>query len=281
MLADDRLAWFLLQEAALAYERLLALKRLDAIRRDADGYRVTRPLVARTPGLDLMAVTQGHYRIGSRGDPFAYDNELPPQAVELASFRIAHQPVTNAEMLAFVEAGGYTESAFWDEPGWQWLHSIEPLYEAPLGWRRDGAGHWYEINLNGPADLPPDQPASGLNRHEARAYAAWVASLGGGHAGAVVQHEYQWELAARTGVIAGTGRAWEWCANPFHPYSDFTPFPDPGTSGAACETGEGVLRGACLHTQRCLRRASFRHHRSPEDRNGFAGLRLVYPPVSG
>lgn len=122
---------------------------------------------------------------------------------------------------------------------------------------------------------------SGLNRHEARAYAAWVAGLGGDHAGAVVQHEYQCELAARSGLLEGTGRAWEWCANPFHPYPDFTPFPDAETSSAAFEAGAGVLRGACLHTQRCLRRASFRHPRDAADRNGFAGLRLVYPPVPG
>lgn len=279
VLADDRLAWFLLQETALAYERLLALKRLDAILRDPGGYRVAHPLVARTPGLDLVAVTQGHYRIGSRGDPFAYDNELPPQAVELASFRIARQPVSNAEMLAFVEAGGYAHSALWDEPGRQWLERVEPRPEAPLGWRRDPAGQWYEINLNGPSDLPPDQPAGGLNRHEARAFAAWVAGLGGDHAGAVIQHEYQWELAARSGVLEGTGGVWEWSANPFHPYPGFTPFPDAATSQAAFEQGEGVLRGACLHTQRCLRRASFRNHRHPDDRTGFSGVRLVYPPT--
>lgn len=279
LLADDRLSWFLLQEAALAYERILALKRLDAIHRDFSDYRVTRPLVARGPDLDLASVTQGHYRIGSRGDPFAYDNELPPQAVELASFRIARRPVSNAEMLAFVEAGGYAHWALWDEPGRQWLDRVEPRPKAPLGWRRDQAGQWYEIHLNGPSDLPPDQPAGGLNRHEARAFAAWVAGLGGDHAGAVIQHEYQWELAARSGLLEGTGRVWEWSANPFHPYPDFTPFPDGETSQAAFEHGEGVLRGACLHTQRCLRRASFRLHRHPEDRTGFSGVRLVYPPA--
>lgn len=201
LLAQDRLAWFLLQEAALAYERLLALKRLDAIGRDLGHYRVTRPLASRIPGLDLVEVNQGHYRIGSRGDPFAYDHELPPQAVELASFRIARHPVSNAELLAFLEAGGYGETGLWDDDGRRWLAAVEPRPAAPLGWRQDPAGQWYEINLNGPADLPPDQPVSGLNRHEARAFAAWVAGLGGGHAGAVIQHEYQWELAARSGSI--------------------------------------------------------------------------------
>lgn len=279
LLAEDRLPWFLLQEAALAYERLLALRRLDAIERDWGDYRVSRPLVARSPDPDLVEVTQGHYRIGARGDAFAYDNELPPQAVELASFRIARRPVSATEYLGFMEAGGYQTSTWWDEPGLRWLASVEPRPEAPLGWRRDPTAQWYEVNLNGPADLPPDQPVGGINRHEARAFAAWRASLGGPHWGAVLQHEYQWELAARSGLLADIGRVWEWCANPLHPYPDFTPFPDRETSTGAFERGEGVLRGACLHTQRCLRRASFRLHRAPEDRGAFAGLRLVYPPA--
>lgn len=184
---------------------------------------------ARRPGLDLVEVTQGHYRIGSRGDPFAYDNERPPQAVELSGFRIARRPVTNSGYLGFIESGGYQESGFWDEPGRRWLESMVPAPQAPLGWRRNASGHWYEINLNGPADLPPDQPVLGLNRHEAKACAAWVAGLGGPHTGAVLQHEYQWELAARSGLLDEIGHAWEWCANHFHPYPNFSPFPDQET----------------------------------------------------
>lgn len=49
LLAEDRLAWFLLQEAALSYARLLALKRLDAIDQNPAGYRVAQPLAARSP----------------------------------------------------------------------------------------------------------------------------------------------------------------------------------------------------------------------------------------
>ncbi len=279
LLAADRLPWFLLQENALAYERLLSLRLLHALEQGAGGYRALAPLQPGMAAPDTAAVTQGHYRIGSRLDPFAYDNELPPQAVELASFRIALRPVTNAQYLAFMEDGGYGEAGFWDEAGRDWLEGNTPRPEAPLGWQHDQAGNWYQMALNGPADLPPGEPVSGINRHEARAFAAWTAGLEGGHAGAVVQHEYQWEVAARAGLIEGTGRVWEWCANPFHPYPDFTPFAALRTSSAAFEGAEGVMRGASLHTQRCLRRASFRHHAPADDRTHVAGLRLVYPPA--
>ena len=51
-----------------------------------------------------------------------------------------------------------------------------------------------------------------FTQHEARAYARWVLTLGGHCSGAVLQHEYQCEAAARTGVIKDFGRTWESCA---------------------------------------------------------------------
>ena len=249
------------------------------------------------PSAEAVLVTQGHYRVGSRGEPYAYECELPPQAVELANFRIARRPVTNAEYLGFMTAGGYARPEFWDPAGQDWLrtgqaHGQAPVHghdqdraqapsraQAPWHWRRSDRGDWQAIGLNGPVPLGPADPVAGLSRHEARAFAAWAASLGGDLTGAVVQHEYQWEVAARAGLIEGTGRVWEWCANPFHPYPDFSPFPDPAHSRTAFDAGLGVLRGASLHTQRCLRRASFRHPADPADRFRISGLRLVFPPA--
>ncbi len=272
------LAWFLLQERARDYEAMLWV--LLARRwREASPPSLAPPaprLEPRLPSADMVAITQGHYRVGSRGEPWAYDNELPPQAVELANFRIARRPVTNGEYLAFMKAGGYDRKEFWDTAGQAWLAS--DMARAPWHWRRDGQGGWHALGLNGPVPLVAEDPVAGLSHHEARAHAAWVASLGGALTGAVVQHEYQWEVAARGGHLEGTGRVWEWCANPFHPYPDFSPFPDPSVSAAAFGTDQGVLRGASLHTQRCLRRASFRHSAAPDDRFRISGLRLVFPP---
>ena len=66
--------------------------------------------------------------------------------------------------------------------------------------------------------------------------------------GAVLQHEYQWEVAARTGAI-----------------SDFS-------------EGPYTLRGGCLHTQPALRRASLRQGAPVDLQAGFCGARLVFPP---
>lgn len=277
LLAGDRLQWFLLQETARDYENLLMVLHARSLADRHLAYRVGVPLEPRRPEPALAEVVQGHYRIGSRGEARAYDNELPPQAVELASFRIARRHVTNSDYLGFMESGGYRKAAWWDDAGRRWLAGSGA--EAPLHWRRDGAGRWFAVELNGPADLQPEVPVSGVNRHEAAAFAAWAASLGGALRGAVLQHEYQWEVAARSGVIAGTGRVWEWCANAFHPYPGFTPFPDATVSAAFFGRGQVSLRGAGLHTRRCLRRTSLRNWAAPAARHLFAGIRLVFPPA--
>jgi len=320
LLAEDRLPWFLLQEAAQDYEAMLWVlhaRRLGLAEAQPPAGQALTPLEASSPGADLIEITQGHYRVGSRNQPWAYDHELPPQAVELSSFRIARLPVTNAEFLGFMADGGYERPELWDAEGGAWL-AATPV-GAPWHWRQDGAGRWYGNGLNGSLPLTAIDPVAGLSRHEARAYAAWVASHGGPLAGAVLQHEYQWEIAARAGHLQGTGRVWEWCQNPFHPYPDFAPWPggpdasklakalgtavfggpqampEPYTApldqgqaksvnlvGSRAErafaANRGVLRGASLHTQGCLRRASFRLDAAPGDRFRVSGLRLVFPP---
>jgi iron(II)-dependent oxidoreductase len=276
LLNDDRLQWFLLQEAARDYELMLAVLLARSLAKASGDHLVGTPLTPRLPTRDLAEVTQGHYRIGSRDEPRAYDNELPPQAVELSNFRIARYPVTNAEFLAFMEDGGYARERLWSSEGLCWLRSN--TVGAPWQWRTDAGGQWYEVGLNGPVDLAPGQPVFGISQHEAAAFAAWVSGLGEALGGAVLQHEYQWETAARSGLIEGIGSAWEWCSNSFHPYPEFSPFPDQASTvsdfGASCVS----LRGACLHTQRCLRRASFRNWAQPQARQLIAGIRLVFPP---
>jgi len=277
LLEQDRLPWFLLQEHARNYEAMLMVLVQRNLAAPHPDYRVRQPLRPSPPRADAREIPQGHYRIGSRDDPAAYDNELPPQAVELSSFRIATRPAGNADFLAFMKAGGYDDPQYWTETGWEWRtrHDIRH----PEHWRCDPAGDWYGTGLNGPSDLAPEQPVMGISQHEAKAYANWVASLGEATAGAVLVHEYQWEVAARSGAIAELGRAWEWCSNPFHPYPEFQAFPSAEISARFFAQGHISLRGASLHTQRSLRRASFRNHAPPERRCLFAGTRLVFPPA--
>ena len=277
LLQNDRLQHHLLQEHHRIIElMLMALNERQLQHENSGGYRPASPLRSSAPSCKPIGIAQGHYRIGAKGDPAAYDNELPPQTVELSSFRIAHRPISNAEFLCFMEQSGYSERRFWSEAGWNWLQATAT--EHPHRWRQDQTGAWYGIGLNGPFDLAPEAPLQGVSQYEASAFAAWAASLGGELQGAVLQHEYQWEVAVRLQVLPEFGQVWEWCSNPFHPYTGFQPSPDGlGTTGRF-DPEQITLRGGSLHTQRSLRRLSFRHHALPGGNHLFAGSRLVFPP---
>ncbi|MGB5563689.1 MAG: SUMF1/EgtB/PvdO family nonheme iron enzyme [Sedimenticolaceae bacterium] len=275
LLEGSWLVWYLAQRHALNYERLLAVVTARSAQREGGEHRATRVLEARPPQDDSVRIEQGHYRVGAR-EGAVMANELPAQVVELHAFRIARRPVSNREYLAFMQDAGYRDSGWWDTEGRQWRESISAI--APWHWRQDDAGHWYCIGTNGAMDLHPDEPVAGLGAHESRAFAAWAAARGNGLSGAVPQHEYQWEVAARLGEIEQHGRSWEWCANAFHTYPGYQAPPDPLLEPCPIDSGALVLRGGCLHTQPSLRRSTFRFCAAPGQRSLFAGTRLVMPP---
>src|SRR5262245_65444043 len=81
----------------------------------------------------------GRFRLGAEpGDAFVFDNEKWAHPVEVAPFRMARAPVTNAEFAAFVEEGGYQRREWWSSQGWVWRTKAQA--ERPLYWRREGKG---------------------------------------------------------------------------------------------------------------------------------------------
>jgi iron(II)-dependent oxidoreductase len=278
LLQDNRLQWFLLQEQSRNYEYMLMVLAQRRRQIEPEGYRVHAELKPCMPKPGAAGISQGHYRVGSRGESVAYDNELPPQVVELSSFRINRQPVSNAEFLAFLESDGYRKSDLWTTEGRAWKTGNHAVSH-PDHWRQDESGNWYAIGINGPFDLDGNEPVMGINQHEAKAYANWVSNLGGDLSGAVLPHEYQWEVASRNCVLELTGRVWEWCSNLFHPYPEFNPFPSQQGSRVYFDDQRWSLRGASIHTQKVLRRSSYRNHAPPDQRFLFAGTRLVFPPI--
>lgn len=277
LLADDWLLNHLWQAQSLLYEQLLLALIARQISRSDGDFRPAQPLTARIPVADAVAVSQGHYRIGAR-DGMAFDNELPVQAVELHSFRIGRRPVSNAEYLAFMEDGGYSRPELWSEAGRTWLAASSCTH--PYCWRGNPADTWHGIGLNGPYALLADDPVTGLSLHEAQAFATWASGLGGDLQGTVLPHEYQWETAVRTQAITEHGRALEWCSNAFEPYDAYGAPADPELATIEFDGRHHSLRGASLHTQPCLRRASLRRAGLPDDRHLLAGCRVVFPPAT-
>ena len=265
LMQDDYLLHFLIQHYSQHYETMLSALTQRALREHTDSFRVTTPFTASAPVTDTLTMQPGHYRVGGRA-PLACDNELPAQEATLGPYRIARRPVSNAEYLAFIEADGYGTRSLWSDAGWQWRTQLMPV--GPDHWHQDVAGHWHGTGVRGAYELDGTDVVHGISHHEASAYANW--------AGGRLPHEHQWEVACRLQALEHTGRAWEWCQNPFYPYEGFKAFPYDGYSTPSFDNKHYTLRGGSLHTRPAIKRASFRNFHEPFKRHIFAGLRLVY-----
>lgn len=257
-LENGWLGEYILQTHGRIYERMISVLAARALQQGSTDYISQTPIRARHPQLNTIEVSQGHYRIGAR-EGVVFDNEQPMQMVELNNFRICLQPVSNAEYLGFLQ----DQEA--DHVPWHWL--------------KDQQSNWYAIGLNGPMELRPDEPASGLSQRQALAYAEWVSANVEGFKGAILQHEYQWEAAARTQNLGGFGRTWEWCNNKFEAYAGYVAPVDPEMATTEFDGEHFGQRGGCLHTQPSLRRISRRQSGRASDNFQFTGARLVLPPA--
>jgi len=274
-LDPDWLATYLLQRHAISYENMLILLQGKAIAEDNGMHMVTMELLAETDSIESVLISQGHYRIGARDEEITFDIEKPAQMVELANFRIATKPVSNANYLSFMNDGGYENPAFWTKQGWQWRQTFNISH--PWHWKKNPNGRWYEINILGAADLPPDEPVMGISQYEASAFSQWLAQHHEKFQGAVLQHEYQWETAARQGALQMTGRAREWCSNDFDLYPGYQQ-PDDITISLNNNKNGKVIKGLSLHSQPSIRRMSLRKAADAGNQHLLTGVRLVFPP---
>lgn len=240
-----------------------------------------------------LAVPGGIHRIGFQEEGFCFDNELAAHEVLLAPFELQNRLVTNADYLAFIEAGGYRDFRYWMGEGWE-LVQAQGL-EAPLYWVQK-AGAWQRFTLHGLHAVELAAPVTHISFYEADAYANW--------AGARLPTEAEWETAARyfgATPSGGTwlesnildpqplpadadasechqllGDCWEWTYSAYHAY--------PGYQRAAGALGEYngkfmvnqlVLRGGSCATPENHIRLSYRNFFHADKRWQFTGIRLA------
>jgi gamma-glutamyl hercynylcysteine S-oxide synthase len=213
-----------------------------------DGYTPIDPdlgaLSGPDPGPEAISIPGGEYEIGAPSRGFAYDNERPCHAVELAPFEIDRTPVTNATYIQFME---------------------ETAAEPPLYWEREGSGGWVRNAMRGRDPVEPAHSVLHVSWHEADALARW--------AGKRLPNEYEWEAAS--GRLEGVGQAWEWTSSDFLAYPGFEAFPYPEYSQVFFGDTHKVLRGGAWATRHGVMRPSFRNWDLPERRQIFSGIRLA------
>jgi gamma-glutamyl hercynylcysteine S-oxide synthase len=217
-------------------------------------------------GLEMVKVEGGEHEIGAGPLGFAYDNERPRHAVELAPFWIDRTPVTNGDFIGFMEETGA---------------------QPPMYWERDGEGGWVRSAMGRTEAVDTSLPVIHVSGEEAEAFARW--------AGKRLPTEAEWEAAAAgadperanldqlsfgpapagaygdapsdCGAVQMLGDVWEWTSSDFTAYPGFKAFPYPEYSEVFFGDTHKVLRAVI--------RTSFRNWDLPIRRQIFAGIRCA------
>jgi ergothioneine biosynthesis protein EgtB len=263
---------------------------LEQKRRPA-GYR---PLIEGAPPRQAwIDIPSGQTSLGIDPgvEPFAWDNEMPGCTEQVPEFRIQQHNVSNADYLAFVEAGGYADARWWRPADWAWINAEGIRH--PLFWQRDGE-QWLWRGMFDRIALPAAWPVW-VSQAEASAYCRWRglslpseaqyqrAAFGAPDG---QPRRYPWgnaPPAAARGVFdfhawdpqpAGShpagrsawgvddllGNGWEWTATAFAPFPGFEVLGAYPEYSAEFFDGEHfVMKGASPVTVRELIRPSFRN----------------------
>jgi len=231
----------------------------------------------------------GLAHIGSTGESFAYDNEMPRHTVQLAPYALASRVITNIEMRAFIDDDGYLRPELWLSDGWRTVR--EQGWQAPLYWEKQPSGDYLVMTLAGLVPLQADEPVQHVSFFEAQAYATWATSR--------LPTEVEWEVAAAAQPVTGNfleggvlhpqpsasgaagisqlfGDVWEWTASAYLPYPGYRPWPGAlGEYNGKFMCNQLVLRGgSCLSPAEHIR-AGYRNFFPPEARWQSTGIRLA------
>jgi iron(II)-dependent oxidoreductase len=261
---------------------------------------------------ESVDIPEGVATLGQqRGDGFGWDNEFGEVLDAAAAFRIDRFNVTNGQYLEFIRAGGYQDSAFWNQNDWKWIEQEGVRH--PHYWNRDRSTHkevWMLGDMFGIRPLPLSWPVY-VSHAEAAAYALWKghtlpteAQLHRATYGTPEGTErhfpwgpeppdpergnfngYQWNPTpvgaypdgdSAFGVADLVGNGWEWTSTPFEPLHGFERFHFyPGYSADFFDGKHYVMKGGSARTAASMLRRSFRNWFQPHYPYTYSSFRLV------
>lgn len=236
----------------------------------------------------------------NRQDPatvYGWDNEYGQHTADVAAFKAASMLVSNAEFLAFVQAGGYQTPRYWtEEEGQSWLSFSQAQH--PTFWLKRDDG-FYLRTMTHEIALPWAWPVE-VNYLEAKAFCNWKAEQTGEPIRLPSEDEYLHlrnqchftnsdsaigmganlnleQYASSTPVNANcfdevydiVGNVWQWTETPIYPFDGFKVHPlyDDFTT-PTFDNKHNIFKGgswistgneANLHSRYAFRRHFFQH----------------------
>jgi len=117
---------------------------------------------------------------------YGWDNEYGQFKTHCPAFQAAKYLTSNAEFLAFVEAGGYQDEQYWYEEGLAWRRYTQAEY--PTFWLKQGDA-WKLRLMTTEVDMPWSWPVE-VNYHEAKAFCQWQSRQLGKPVRMPTEHEW-------------------------------------------------------------------------------------------
>lgn len=246
---------------------------------------------------ELVNIPAGRVTLGrTLTDPvYGWDNEYGHHQADVAEFETSRYLVSNAEFKEFVDDGGYTNEAYWDEEGAGWQKYANATH--PTFWVRDTAvqGGWKLRLLTEEVPMPWDWPVE-TNYHESRAFCRWKTAQTAQPVRLPTEDEWHriydhahvsdvpfnarananlhldhWASSCPVNrfehgeLFDVVGNVWQWCETPTYPFDGFDVHPiyDDFTS-PTFDNRHNIIKGgswiSCGNESRHVSRYAFRRH---------------------
>ena len=225
------------------------------------------------PENDFVHIGAGAATLGADTSeiPFGWDNEFGRHTTEVPAFAIQRYPVTNADYMEFLEAGG-PAPPFWVAREGEWyLRTAFDMLPLPQSWpvyathdQAEAYAAWKGLRL--PSEAEYHRAAFGTPEGVERAF-PWGSEAPDSHYGNFDFARYDPEPvdahpagASAWAVYDLIGNGWEWTSTPFGPFPGYEAMASyPQYSADFFDGKHFVMKGASPVTARELVRRSFRN----------------------